>query len=155
MPKSWFLLYMNISSFLAAGAEVTEITNSVHANMKNIENFQKMTELARDLVGLEQLMQSGRVRASRLIPWQSSPLSALALQGCSNTWTDNQTVNINSGLETEQPIRVHFYYLTWWTWCLAPPVQFPDTWYSRETGRLDRILSAHCPWSFKALGKGK
>ena len=59
---------MNISSFLAAGAEVTEITNSVHANMKNIENFQKMTELARDLVGLEQLMQSGRVRASRLIP---------------------------------------------------------------------------------------
>ena len=26
---------------------------------------------------------------------------------------------INSGLETEQPIRVHFYDLTWWTWCLA------------------------------------
>ena len=29
---------------------------------------------------------------------------------------------INSGLETEQPIRVHFYHLTWWTWCLAPPL---------------------------------
>ena len=34
---------------------------------------------------------------------------------------------INSGLETEQPIRVLFYYLTWWTWCVAPPLQFPDT----------------------------
>ena len=40
---------------------MTEITNSVSANMKAIENFQKMTELARDLVGLEQLMQHGRV----------------------------------------------------------------------------------------------
>ena len=39
---------------------------------------------------------------------------------------------INSGLETEQPIRVHIYYLTWWTWCLAPPLQFPDTRSSRE-----------------------
>ena len=39
---------------------------------------------------------------------------------------------INSGLETEQPIRVHFYDLTWWTWCLAPPLQFPDTRSSIE-----------------------
>ena len=39
---------------------------------------------------------------------------------------------INSGLETEQPIRVHVYYLTWWTWCLAPPLQFPDTRSSRK-----------------------
>ena len=34
---------------------------------------------------------------------------------------------INSGLKIEQPIRVHFYDLTWWTWCLAPPLQFPAT----------------------------
>ena len=39
---------------------------------------------------------------------------------------------INSGLETEQPIRVHFYYLTWWTWCLLPSLHFPDTRSSRE-----------------------
>ena len=39
---------------------------------------------------------------------------------------------INSGLETEQPIRVQFYYLTWWTWCLAPPLQCLDTRSSRE-----------------------
>ena len=33
---------------------------------------------------------------------------------------------------TEQPIRGHFYDLTWWTWCLAPPLQFPDTRSSIE-----------------------
>ena len=81
---------------------------------------------------------------------------------------------INSGLETEQPIRVHFYDLTLWTWCLAPPLQFPHTrssieiryivtfWvsencifflvdlvYAAATCRLDRISSVYRvsnPW---------
>ena len=39
---------------------------------------------------------------------------------------------INSGLETKQPIRVHFYDLTWWIWCLAPPLPFTDTRNSIE-----------------------
>ncbi|XP_070539009.1 FERM, ARHGEF and pleckstrin domain-containing protein 2-like isoform X2 [Ptychodera flava] len=40
--------------------EVTEATSHVHESMKKLENFQKLTELQRDLVGIENLVQPGR-----------------------------------------------------------------------------------------------
>ncbi|XP_077987810.1 FERM, ARHGEF and pleckstrin domain-containing protein 2-like isoform X2 [Glandiceps talaboti] len=44
----------------AALEEVNEATSHVHESMKKLENFQKLTELQRDLVGIENLVQPGR-----------------------------------------------------------------------------------------------
>ena len=44
---------------------------------------------------------------------------------------------------TEQPIRGHFYDLTWWTWCLVPPLQFPDTRSSIATVTFSSIWKLH------------
>ena len=87
------------------------------------------------------------------------------VHGYIKLWIRNWTAN-------QGPFN--FYYLTWWTWCLAPTLQFPDTRSSIDirygnfsgiwklhfilvdlvsaaaTGHLDRISSAQCLWSFYA-----
>ena len=56
------------------------------------------------------------------------------------------------GFETEQPIRVIFCYLTWWPWCLAPPLQFFDTQSSharsqrRLLGGSENCILFWWPW---------
>ena len=45
------------------------------------------------------------------------------VHGYIKLWIRNWTAN-------QGPFN--FYYLTWWTWCLAPPLQFPDTRSSRD-----------------------
>ena len=50
---------------LAAEAlkEVAEIAAQLHSSLIRLENFQKLTELQRDLVGVENLTSPGRVSA--------------------------------------------------------------------------------------------
>lgn len=42
--------------------EVTEITAQLQSSLIRLENFQKLTELQRDLIGIENLTAPGRVR---------------------------------------------------------------------------------------------
>ncbi|XP_071949340.1 FERM, ARHGEF and pleckstrin domain-containing protein 1-like isoform X2 [Antedon mediterranea] len=44
----------------AALAEISELSGDVKENMQRIENFQKLTELRRDLVGIDNLVAPGR-----------------------------------------------------------------------------------------------
>ena len=45
----------------AALSEVNELTGIVTDNLKSIQNYQKLTELQRDLVGFDSLLLPGRV----------------------------------------------------------------------------------------------
>lgn len=42
--------------------EVAEITAQLQSSLIRLENFQKLTELQRDLIGIENLTAPGRVR---------------------------------------------------------------------------------------------
>lgn len=60
-----FLLNLLLSLLLlfipAAVAEVGELTSNLANDLKQIGNFLKLTELQRDLVGMDNLVQPGRV----------------------------------------------------------------------------------------------
>lgn len=44
--------------------EVAEIATQLQSSLIRLENFQKLTELQRDLIGIENLTAPGRVSAS-------------------------------------------------------------------------------------------
>nr|XP_002732232.2 PREDICTED: FERM, RhoGEF and pleckstrin domain-containing protein 2 [Saccoglossus kowalevskii] len=58
--KHYPAVHADYNDCQAALKEVTEATSHVHESMKKLENFQKLTELQRDLVGIENLVQPGR-----------------------------------------------------------------------------------------------
>ena len=66
-------------SCTAAVSEVNELTAVVTDNMKTVENYQKLAELQRDLVGFDSLLLPGRVswrqgKATGASPWRLDDL---------------------------------------------------------------------------------
>lgn len=51
-------------SFTAALAEITEMVAQLHGMMIKMENFQKLHELKKDLIGIDNLVVPGRVSSS-------------------------------------------------------------------------------------------
>lgn len=52
--------------FTEALKEVAEIATQLQSSLIRLENFQKLTELQRDLIGIENLTAPGRVSAVAL-----------------------------------------------------------------------------------------
>lgn len=57
------LLVIHLSSHTEALKEVAEIATQLQSSLIRLENFQKLTELQRDLIGIENLTAPGRVGA--------------------------------------------------------------------------------------------
>lgn len=51
---------------LAALAEITEMVAQLHGTMIKMENFQKLHELKKDLIGIDNLVIPGRVSSCAL-----------------------------------------------------------------------------------------
>lgn len=47
--------------FVAALADVTEVVDQLRGNIIKMENFQKLLELKKDLIGVDNLVVPGRV----------------------------------------------------------------------------------------------
>lgn len=54
-------------SNLAALAEVSEMVAQLHGNMIKMENFQKLHELKKDLIGIDNLVIPGRVSSRVMV----------------------------------------------------------------------------------------
>lgn len=63
---AWVALLWSHWCFLHTDAlkEVTEMTSQLQHSLIRLENFQKLTELQHDLIGVDNLTAPGRVRAS-------------------------------------------------------------------------------------------
>lgn len=48
-------------------AEISEIVAQLHGNMIKMENFQKLHELKKDLIGIDNLVIPGRVSSRAVI----------------------------------------------------------------------------------------
>lgn len=59
----YHLLVIHLSSHTEALKEVAEIATQLQSSLIRLENFQKLTELQRDLIGIENLTAPGRVGA--------------------------------------------------------------------------------------------
>lgn len=59
----YHLLVIHLSSHIEALKEVAEIATQLQSSLIRLENFQKLTELQRDLIGIENLTAPGRVGA--------------------------------------------------------------------------------------------
>lgn len=57
-----FSVYVYMCVSAEALKEVAEITAQLQSSLIRLENFQKLTELQRDLIGIENLTAPGRVR---------------------------------------------------------------------------------------------
>lgn len=55
---------------LAALAEITEMVAQLHGTMIKMENFQKLHELKKDLIGIDNLVIPGRVSSCTVIHWR-------------------------------------------------------------------------------------
>lgn len=61
-----FLISFLCFVHLAALAEISEMVAQLHGNMIKMENFQKLHELKKDLIGIDNLVIPGRV-SSRVV----------------------------------------------------------------------------------------
>lgn len=59
----YHLLVIHLSSHTEALKEVAEMATQLQSSLIRLENFQKLTELQRDLIGIENLTAPGRVGA--------------------------------------------------------------------------------------------
>lgn len=59
------MLHVRVPS-LAALAEITEMVAQLHGTMIKMENFQKLHELKKDLIGVDNLVIPGRVSSCTL-----------------------------------------------------------------------------------------
>lgn len=59
----YHLLVIHLSTHTEALKEVAEIATQLQSSLIRLENFQKLTELQRDLIGIENLTAPGRVGA--------------------------------------------------------------------------------------------
>lgn len=59
-----FIISMSRFCYLAALAEISEMVAQLHGNMIKMENFQKLHELKKDLIGIDNLVIPGRVSSS-------------------------------------------------------------------------------------------
>ena len=65
-----------MASPLAALADVSEVVSQLHGSMIKMENFQKLLELMKDLIGIDNLVTPGRVSSRRdRTPSQMRPYS--------------------------------------------------------------------------------
>lgn len=64
-PRLPLTLHVRVSS-LAALAEITEMVAQLHGTMIKMENFQKLHELKKDLIGIDNLVIPGRVSGCTL-----------------------------------------------------------------------------------------
>lgn len=56
-----FIISISRFCYLAALAEISEMVAQLHGNMIKMENFQKLHELKKDLIGIDNLVIPGRV----------------------------------------------------------------------------------------------
>lgn len=54
-------LFVIFSLFTAALAEISEMVAQLHSSMLKMENFQKLHELKKDLIAMDNLVTPGRV----------------------------------------------------------------------------------------------
>lgn len=79
-------LYLCVFPLAEALKEVAEIAAQLQSSLIRLENFQKLTELQRDLIGIENLTAPGRV----------SPLSAGQGAWLENLWELQPRWNLTS-----------------------------------------------------------
>lgn len=60
-PRSATHATVSVFASLAALAEITELVVQLHGTMIKMENFQKLHELKKDLIGIDNLVIPGRV----------------------------------------------------------------------------------------------